>query len=164
MKIGVIADTHGVLHPEVLPVFQGVDRIIHAGDIGGADLLSRLHRLAPVVAVRGNYDKELDPRLLPDPSLIDLDGIPALLTHRLVSFEWSQGKALFARILEKFPQQPRLVIFGHTHFPVAETVEGVYFFNPGYCGPDPLEGDPSVGLLTLEGGEIMGRIVKLRES
>jgi len=164
MKVGVIADTHGVLPPEVLQIFQGVDRIIHAGDIGGAEVLHRLRQLAPVVAVRGNYDKELDQHLLPDPSLIDLAGIPTLLTHRLIFFDWDQGKTLLARTLEKFPQQPRLVIFGHTHFPVAESVEGVYFFNPGYCGPDPLEGEPSVGILTIEGGEIRGRIVKVKEA
>ena len=163
MKVGVIADTHGVLPPEVLQIFQGVDRIIHAGDIGGADLLLRLRQLAPVVAVRGNYDQELDQHLLPDPSLIDLAGIPTLLTHRLIFFDWDQSKTLFARTLEKFPQQPRLVIFGHTHVPVAESVEGVFFFNPGYCGPDPLEGEPSVGILTIEDGEITGRIVKLEK-
>jgi uncharacterized protein len=161
MKIGVIADTHGVLYPEVAQIFQGVDRIIHAGDIGGDNVLFHLHQLGPVVAVRGNYDQDRDLQLLPDPSMIELDGLPTLLTHRLVSFEWSQGKALFARMLEKFPLKPRIVIFGHTHFPVAESVEGVYFFNPGYCGPDPLEGEPSVGILTIEGGEITGRIVKL---
>lgn len=161
MKIGVIADTHGYFHPRLKQVFRGVDRIIHAGDMGGAEVFDRLEKLAPVTAVRGNYDPNPDPRLLPDPSLLELDGIPTLLTHRLLTFEWNSGKQEFARLVKRFAGHPRLIIFGHTHFPVAEEVDGLYFFNPGYCGPDPNEWDPSVGILDLAAGKISGRIIRL---
>ena len=56
MLIGVLSDTHGALPPEVETALQGVDRIIHAGDIGGAWILDHLEAIAPVVAVRGNMD------------------------------------------------------------------------------------------------------------
>jgi len=162
MKVGVIADTHGFLHPQVPEVFQGVDRILHAGDVGGREVFQKLHLIAPVIGVRGNYDQELAGHLLPDPSLIDLDGIPTLLTHRLIAFEWSSGKEEFARAVRQFAGHPKLIIFGHTHFPVAEEVDGLYFLNPGYCGPDPLEWEPSVGILDLQEGKVSGKIISLK--
>ena len=55
-RIGVISDTHGVLHPAVADVFANVDAILHAGDIGGAHVLDALRRLAPVTSVDGNND------------------------------------------------------------------------------------------------------------
>ncbi len=55
--IGVISDTHGLLRPEAIAALEGCDRIIHAGDVGSADVLQQLRRIAPVVAVRGNVDK-----------------------------------------------------------------------------------------------------------
>ena len=54
--LGIISDTHGVLSPEVHNLFAGVDQIIHAGDIGGEDILFELETIAPVVAVYGNTD------------------------------------------------------------------------------------------------------------
>ena len=56
--IGVISDTHGLLRPEALEAMRGCERIIHAGDVGFADVLSQLRDLAPVIAVRGNVDSE----------------------------------------------------------------------------------------------------------
>ena len=162
MKVGVIADTHGFFHPQIPGVFQGVDRILHAGDVGSHEVFRRLQQIAPLIGVRGNYDQELASHLLPDPSLIDLDGIPTLLTHRLIAFEWSTGKEAFARAVHKFVGHPKLIIFGHTHFPVAEEVDHLYFLNPGYCGPDPLEWEPSVGILELHAGEISGKIINLK--
>ena len=162
MKVGVIADTHGVLLTQAREALAGVDQIVHAGDVGGREVLLALKRIAPVTAVRGNYDPEGELDLLPDPALITLDGVSALLTHRMLMFEWNSGKAHFASMVAKFSGHPQLVIFGHTHFPVAEEVEGIYFLNPGYCGPDPKEWDPSVGILTLESGRISGEIIELK--
>jgi predicted phosphodiesterase len=58
MKIGVISDTHGLLGPEAVQALQGVDLIIHAGDVGHPEILTRLKQIAPVFAVRGNVDTE----------------------------------------------------------------------------------------------------------
>jgi putative phosphoesterase len=57
--IGVISDTHGLLRPEVADAFGGVGLILHAGDIGTAEILDQLRKIAPVVAVRGNNDTVL---------------------------------------------------------------------------------------------------------
>lgn len=56
-RIGVISDTHGLLRPEALEALHGVDRILHAGDIGDPDHLNVLARIAPVTAIRGNIDR-----------------------------------------------------------------------------------------------------------
>ena len=56
MKLGILSDTHGLLRPEVPAVLEGCDAILHAGDIGGQDILDALGELAPVYAVRGNND------------------------------------------------------------------------------------------------------------
>ena len=56
--IGVISDTHGLVRPEVLEILKGVDLIIHAGDIGGVEVLNVLETIAPVKAVRGNNDRD----------------------------------------------------------------------------------------------------------
>ena len=57
IRIGLISDTHGLLRPEAIRALQGVDRIIHAGDIGSPQILEQLGRIAPVVAVHGNNDQ-----------------------------------------------------------------------------------------------------------
>lgn len=163
MKIGIIADTHGTMHPAVPRLFDGVERIVHAGDVGGKAILDDLERIAPVIAVRGNYDlePEIQDRLLPDPSGIDLGGLPALLTHRLIMVEWQTGKHMVARLFARGPAPVAAVIFGHTHFPVLERIEGIWFINPGYCGPDPLEGPSTVAVIEVEGEEIRGEIFTL---
>lgn len=160
MKIGVIADTHGLIPRGLDRSWKGLDLIIHAGDIGGRPVLDFLRTIAPVRAVRGNYDHlpELAGLLLPDPSPLELDGIPALVTHRLIGMAWGEHRRLYAHALSAFDPRPRLVIFGHTHHPVCEEVEGVWFFNPGYAGPDPLEGGRTAGLVRVEGGRIQGEI------
>lgn len=58
MKIGLIADTHGLLRPQALAALQGVDHLIHAGDIGGPQILAELERIAPLSVVRGNNDSD----------------------------------------------------------------------------------------------------------
>jgi hypothetical protein len=163
MKIGVISDTHGFLHPEVSEIFSGVNLIIHAGDIGGLAVWTALSAIAPVTAVKGNYDQEpeLQDQLLPDPSPIVLAGLPVLLTHRLITMDWNLNKGLFAELFQQRMPGLRLVIFGHTHFPVWEQVAGLWFLNPGYAGPDRLEGPLTLARLEIEEEEIKGEIVQI---
>ncbi len=79
MKIGVIADTHGLVRPEVLRVFAGVGHIVHAGDVGGAHVLAALRELAPVTFVGGNNDDGSDGT---DVVRVRLDGLRILLRRR----------------------------------------------------------------------------------
>ncbi|HUT53980.1 MAG TPA: metallophosphoesterase family protein [bacterium] len=162
-RIGIIGDTHGFLPAGVARVFQGVERIIHAGDVGDIAVIRSLERIAPVTGVRGNYDTspELAQLLLPDPSGIEIAGLPAMLTHRMFTLGWNENKQTIASLMAQGPSPPRLVVFGHTHFSVCEELHGIWFINPGYCGPDPLEGPKSVAVLTIEDDRISARIIPL---
>lgn len=165
VRVGVIGDTHGFLHPAVAEEFAAVSLIIHCGDIGGEKVLTALRRLAPVIAVRGNYDTEpeLAADLLPDPSSLVVSGLSAVLTHRLITMDWNLNKPLFAELFLKFRPTPRLVLFGHTHFPVLERITGLWFVNPGYAGPDRREGPATAARLSIQGEEIQGEIITLGE-
>ena len=54
MRVGLIADTHGLLRPEVAAAFEAADHIVHAGDVGSPEVLEGLSAIAPVTAVWGN--------------------------------------------------------------------------------------------------------------
>ena len=81
MRVGVLSDTHGLLRPEVPPLLQGADRILHAGDVGGT-VLARLRKIAPVDVVRGNTDSGPEAEELPLSLLGDLAGLPFRMVHR----------------------------------------------------------------------------------
>ncbi len=122
--IGVIADTHGLVRPEVVEILKGSELIIHAGDIGGPEVIDALRGVAPVVAVRGNNDTTAWAKAFPVNSIVEHD------THRLyVIHELSK---LTVNPKEK---QFSAVISGHSHRPVVECREGVLFLNPGSAGP-----------------------------
>jgi uncharacterized protein len=162
MKIGIISDTHGLI-PGPIPQWSGIDLIVHAGDIGGRTVLDHLQTLAPVMAVTGNYDRrpDLAGLLLPDPSSVSLGGLPALLTHRLFTMAWTEHRRLYARMMAALLPAPRLVVFGHTHFPVCEQVDDIWFINPGYAGPDPLEGERTAAILEVREESIRAEIFYL---
>jgi len=161
MKIGVLGDTHGYFHPEIPQVFQGVERIIHTGDMGSRAVYEKLCGIAPVILVKGNHEPELTSFALPDPSIIQLRGRKIFLTHRLLTMDWNQFKDGFSRLNALPFSGIDLVIFGHTHFPVWEQVRGIYFLNPGYAGSDLSEAKPTVALLELSPEQIQAEIIEL---
>jgi putative phosphoesterase len=147
MRLGIIADTHGLLRPEVFEAFQGVDRILHAGDVGPAELLLELEAIAPVTAVWGNTDGfDLRGRL---PEVVEtrIEGFDFLLLH---------GHQLGAPNPEKLHRAypaAEVIIFGHTHKPLLTIVDQVVtVMNPGGAGPRRFDLPPSVGIMELEPG------------
>ena len=126
MKIGVISDTHGWLDPRVEKIFAGVKHILHAGDFGHATLILELQFIAPVTAVLGNCDNDPGYRLT---ETIEL-ARKKFLIHHIVNPHALTHSA--AEVIAK--AAPHAVIFGHTHKRLAETVNGIFFFNPGYAG------------------------------
>lgn len=147
MRLGVIADTHGLLRPEVFQAFAKVDHILHAGDVGPPDLLTELEALAPVTAVYGNTDgMELRSRL-PQVAAMELDGFDIVLTHGD-----QLGSPTPERLNQAFPDA-QIIIYGHTHKPVLTTVDVVVtVMNPGGAGHRRFGLPPSVGILELEPG------------
>lgn len=147
MRLGIIADTHGLLRPEVFSVFEQVDRIFHAGDIGSLDILNELEAIAPVTAVYGNTDGFALRDRLPDVVDVEIDGFRLLLTH---------GDALGVPTPEKLNRSypdAEVILFGHTHRPLLTIVDSVVtVMNPGAAGPRRFDVQPSVGIMELEPG------------
>lgn len=147
MRLGVIADTHGQLRPEVLATFAQVDRILHGGDIGGARILDALEGVAPVIAVYGNTDGAAIHARCPQVAAVEIDGLNFVVTHG-DQFGSPTPDALH----EAFPTAD-VIVFGHTHRPLLELVDKtVTVMNPGAAGPRRFDILPSVGIMELEAG------------
>ena len=146
MKIGVISDTHGFFHPNILIKFYDVDMIFHAGDIGKAAVLHKLGEIAPVEAVYGNTDPDVIRELTDESKIIEIHGHKIAICHGAGSYN-----DIIERLHTRFkPQNIDIVIYGHTHEADAKRVDGIYFFNPG-CGRSTvgfLEIDESGGFCT----------------
>lgn len=143
MIVGLVSDTHGLLRPVVLDALAGVDRILHAGDVGGAHVLEGLARVAPVLAVRGNNDP---PGAWPDTRRITLEGRSILVLHV------AEDAVL---------DGADIVVSGHSHRPSVAERDGVLWVNPGSAGPRRFRLPIAVAILTVEGARADARIVTL---
>jgi putative phosphoesterase len=147
VRLGIISDTHGRLRPEVFDVFSEVDHILHAGDVGPADLLIRLEALAAVTAVYGNTDGYDVRRRVPRVAELELDGFLIAVTHG-DQFGSPNPETLH----REFPTA-EIIIYGHTHKPLLELVDKtVTVMNPGSAGAARFGSRPSVGIMELEAG------------
>jgi putative phosphoesterase len=150
MQIGVISDTHGLLRPEAIAALAGVHRVLHAGDIGGPDILRELQRIAPVSAVRGNNDRDAWADSLPEVADIELGGTTIRIIHDL------QQLGRYA-----VPGRPQIVISGHSHKPSVLESDGVLFLNPGSAGPRRFRLPVCVARLTLGPSKPAAEILEL---
>ena len=151
MKIvGVISDTHGLLRSEVLKVFSGVELILHAGDIGAAEVLEQLRSIAPVVAVRGNNDKDDWARDIPETEVTQVEAVQVYMLHDLKEIDLSPAAAGF-----------HVVVSGHSHKPSVENRGEVLFINPGSAGPRRFKLPVSVARLVVIGASARGEIIQL---
>jgi hypothetical protein len=157
MRIGLIADTHGILEARVLEIFRGVERILHAGDVGGEEILEDLSRVAPVTAVRGNTDVSPVADRLRDVEVASLAGRRFLLTHQ-VGRPGAPGTELRRLVAE---HQAEVVVFGHTHAPFDRIVDGVRYLNPGGSGPRRFRLPRTVAVLDLTAEGVDTRFVDL---
>jgi len=149
--LGVISDTHGLLRPEVIPKLEGVERILHLGDVGKPSILAELEKIAPVTAVRGNVDREGACGKLPETDVVLIEGRYIYMLHDLKTLHLDPAAGKFAAVLH-----------GHTHVPNFYTKKGVLYFNPGSCGPRRFELPVTIGLLTLsQDGTLEPKIVSL---
>lgn len=139
-RIGLLSDTHGHLHPATFGHFEGVEMILHAGDVCDEGILDELEALAPTFAVGGNCDAS-SPRL-PPLRVIDAPFGKAVLTHsHLLGMKSGDAQAM-ARHFQ--PQSPRLILFGHTHLPLRRMVGSTWVVNPGPAGRPRLRDKPQI--------------------
>jgi putative phosphoesterase len=150
MVIGVISDTHGLLRLEAKEALRGSELILHAGDLGTAEVLSDLKRIAPVVAVRGNVDVEAWAKRLHAVEVAECEEKSFYILHRIVDLDLKPKAAGFSA-----------VIFGHSHKPAIEWQDGVLFFNPGSAGPRRFSLPVTVGKIKIVDGELRPEIIQL---
>jgi len=148
--VGVISDTHSLLRPEAAEALRGVDLILHAGDVGSADVLQVLRGIAPVVAVRGNNDKGDWAEKLPDWEVTELGVVSIYMIHDLKEIDLSPAAAGF-----------QVVVSGHSHKPSIAESKGVLYVNPGSAGPRRFRLPISLARLRISGEAIKAELVNL---
>ena len=151
--MGLIADTHGLVRPEIAGAFAGVDLIVHAGDVGGPTVLDALGALAPVEAVYGNVDDPHDPALAAART-IPVGGLTLHVSH---------GHELGSPTPDKLVASYRadVIVFGHTHRALVERRGSQLVVNPGAAGPRRFNLRPSVARLTVDRGRTDVEIIWL---
>jgi putative phosphoesterase len=150
MIIGVISDTHGLLRPEALEALRGSDVIINAGDVGSPEIIPALHKIAPVLAIRGNVDVEPWARKLPVTLEAELEGVKFFVIHNRAE-------------IKKVPKDVRVVVFGHSHQPLIATENSVLFFNPGSAGPRRFKLPISVGRIRITNQRLFPELIELQK-
>ncbi len=163
MKIGIISDTHipkntDRIPGEVFKIFQGVDLILHAGDLTDLSVLDDLRQITPrVEAVLGNMDPVENRAQLPVKKIVNADGVRIALIHGsgpplgLKKRIWQQVQA----------DKPQVVVFGHSHQPEKDVINDVLFLNPGSATDKFFVSVNAVAILKMEEGKIDAEIVTL---
>jgi putative phosphoesterase len=144
MLVGLISDTHGLLRAEVFPALEGVDLILHAGDVGGRDVLAELSAIAPVRAVFGNTDAPGEAGLKAFQRL-DVEGVSIHVSHG-----HEVGSPTAEKLLARYTAD--VIVFGHTHKPLIERSGTRLVVNPGAAGPRRFDLKPSVARMTVKDG------------
>jgi len=137
-RVGLISDTHGLLRPEAVAALQGSQLIVHAGDVGNPEILESLRGIAPVVAVRGNVDKEEWAQRLPLTAVAEAGEVLIYVLHDVNAMDLNPRAAGF-----------QIVVSGHSHKPGQMEREGVLYVNPGSAGPRRFQLPVTVARLDL---------------
>lgn len=146
MRIGLVSDTHGLLRNELYALFEDVDEILHAGDVGDPAILDELGVIAPVRAVVGNVDGgDLGPGV-PEEQTLERLGHKLAIIH---GHQWGSPKV--EHLVGRYPDYS-VVVYGHTHEPLVRREEGVLVVNPGSAGQRRFNKPVSAGILTLAEG------------
>ncbi len=148
--IGVISDTHGLLREQVKRRLRGCDLILHAGDVDSPSVLTKLKEIAPVVAVRGNMDKAGWARQLQELEYLEIEGAGMCVIHDRCTLD-----------VRALPGETRVVIYGHSHKPHVESIDGVLYLNPGSAGPRRLHLPVSMALLHIVEGRLRPELIEI---
>lgn len=149
-EVGVISDTHGLLRPEACAALAGCEVILHAGDIGSADVITALEAIAPTHAVRGNNDRDAWAKHIPETDTIQIAGQRFYLLHDIAELDIDPAREGYAAI-----------VCGHSHKPRAETREGVLYLNPGSAGPRRFSLPIVLARITVSDGKLEPRFIDL---
>lgn len=153
-EIGLISDTHGLVRPGVFAALQGVELILHAGDVGSG-VLPELRVIAPVLAVSGNTDRIGDPELTPSIER-EFDGLRVHVSHG-----HELGAPTPAALRSAYDAD--VIVYGHTHRPLVERFEDRWVVNPGAAGPRRFSLPASVARMTIRDGAVSIALIDLDE-
>ena len=151
VRVGLLSDTHGLLRPEALEFLRGSDHIVHAGDIGDAEVLEKLRSVAPVTAVRGNNDRDAWAGRIPETDTLQVGEVFIHVLHDLAQLDLDPAAAGF-----------RVVVSGHSHQPRVDERDGVLYVNPGSCGPRRFKLPIAAGELRISGKSVKAKLVELK--
>jgi len=161
LKIGVISDTHIANKSEhvpgiILDVFKQMDMVIHAGDMVDLRVVEELKSACPkIIAVAGNMDQDEVRKRYPEKEVFEISGYKIGVMHGCGS-----PLNLVELLKNAFKQdKPDIIVFGHSHKPMNEFIDGVLFFNPGSATDFTVEYN-SYGIIEIN-KEINARIVKI---
>lgn len=152
MRVVALSDTHAPRRwkscpPRVAGLLAGADVILHAGDVCVPSVIDELSAYAPVHVVKGNNDgPDLD---APETLELELGGLRVGMIH-----DSGPAKGRLARMRRRFPEAD-LVVFGHSHIPLDESEAGFRIFNPGSPTDRRRQPHGTVGVLRIEGGELV---------
>lgn len=152
--IGLISDTHGLVRADVHSVLDGVELILHAGDVGEG-VLAELQTIAPVQAVFGNTDDPGDPSLSESIEL-NVGGISIHVSH---GHELGSPKA--DKLAATYGAD--VIVYGHTHRQQIINVGPKLVINPGAAGARRFNLRPSVALLKISSGTAYAQIIELND-
>ena len=171
MILGLVSDTHGFYDPRLEEALRGAELIVHAGDVGGEDVLPQLERMAPVRAVRGNVDP---PEAgWPLTLTLRLGGVTAHALHilpaaqsdlqRWADTERTSGKIPkpAERLLGAIDPAADVVVFGHSHEPCLIVLGGLLWVNPGSAGRKRFSLPRTCARLSVAEGAVAAEIVAL---
>ncbi|MGD2170601.1 MAG: metallophosphoesterase family protein [Gammaproteobacteria bacterium] len=148
--VGVISDTHGLLREEAISELNDSDFIIHAGDIGKEQVIKRLSEIAPVIAVRGNIDKDDWAAKYPEYETAQVDDVSFYVLHRIEDLDLDPVAAGF-----------QVVVTGHSHKPDIQKKEGVIYLNPGSAGPRRFTLPICLAKVDVEGKSAKAKLIHL---
>lgn len=147
-RIGVISDTHGLVRPQALQALRDSNMIIHAGDVGGPEVLEQLRLLAPVTAVRGNIDQGAWADDLPSEEIVEAGGTRIYLIHDINN-------------MVPEPKGWSMVVSGHSHIPSIQRRDGTIYLNPGSAGPKRFSLPVGVAMIQINKQELQPKLLKL---
>ena len=150
LRVGLIADTHGLLRPEATAFLAGSDHIVHAGDVGDPSILDALAAIAPLTAIRGNVDTDAWAARLRETELIRFGEFAVYVLHDLNALDIDPRAAGI-----------RVVVSGHSHQPLVFERDGVLYVNPGSAGPRRFRLPIAAAELLIDGSVVTARIQEL---
>ena len=118
-EIVVVSDTHYNNEPlkEIVRRFPSAIAYLHLGDSQVSEA-----ELFPFVSVKGNNDYLIEK----EERLLTIRGFVVYMTHGHKMY-LSQENMLF----KAKQKQCDIFLFGHTHRPFYEVIDGIHFINPG---------------------------------